>query len=293
MVIATPGRLLDLIKHNALSIAQVQTLVLDEADRLLELGFQDELNQLLKLLPTQRQNCLFSATFPEQLSTLAQDFLHAPTRIDIEPTTVNTPEIAQRAIVVDTPNRTQLLRHLIDSENWDRVLVFAASRYSAEIIALKLRKARIAAEPFHGELSQGKRTQVLADLKAQRIRVVVATDVAARGIDIVNLPVVVNYDLPRSSDDYVHRIGRTGRAGETGLAISFISTGNEAHFRLIEQRQHNKLEREIIVGFEPVEKDVSVDSNVTTQDKLNGGIKGKRPSKKDKLRALAERDSTK
>ena len=287
MVVATPGRLLDLIEHNALSISTVQTLVLDEADRLLELGFQDELNQLLKLLSAQRQNCLFSATFPEQLSTLAQGFLKSPTRIDIAATEITTPEISQRAIVVDTANRTQLLRHLIDSENWDRVLVFAASRYATEVIALKLRKARIAAEPFHGELSQGKRTQVLADFKAQRIRVVVATDVAARGIDIANLPVVVNFDLPRSTDDYVHRIGRTGRAGETGLAVSFISTGNEAHFRLIEQRQQIKVGREIIAGFEPTEKDVSV----STEDKANGGIKGKRPSKKDKLRALAAQEN--
>ena len=287
MVVATPGRLLDLIEHNALSISTVQTLVLDEADRLLELGFQDELNQLLKLLPAQRQNCLFSATFPEQLSALAQGFLKSPTRIDIAATEITTPEISQRAIVVDTANRTQLLRHLIDSENWDRVLVFAASRYATEVIALKLRKARIAAEPFHGELSQGKRTQVLADFKAQRIRVVVATDVAARGIDIANLPVVVNFDLPRSTDDYVHRIGRTGRAGEAGLAVSFISTGNEAHFRLIEQRQQVKVEREIIAGFEPTEKDVSV----STEDKSNGGIKGKRPSKKDKLRALAAQET--
>ncbi|PRC93813.1 DEAD/DEAH box helicase [Solimicrobium silvestre] len=283
IVIATPGRLLDLIKHNAVSLSFVQTLVLDEADRLLELGFADELTQLLALLPPQRQNILFSATFPEQLSQLTEDFLRTPTRIEVEHTAINKPDILQRSIVVDTDKRTQLLRHLIETMRWERVLVFAASRYSAELIAVKLRKARIAAEPFHGELSQGKRTQVLADFKACRVKVVVATDVAARGIDIAQLPVVINYDLPRSSDDYTHRIGRTGRAGLSGLAINFISTGNEAHFRLIENRQNIKLERERISGFEPLLTDVSI----STEDKGDGGIKGKRPNKKDKLRALA------
>ena len=283
IVIATPGRLLDLIQNNAVSIAAVQTLVLDEADRLLELGFADELNQLLALMPTQRQNILFSATFPEQLSSLGEQFLRQPVRIEVAATPITKPDILQRAIVVDTDKRTPLLRHLIESNHWKRVLVFVASRYSAELVAVKLRKARIAAEPFHGELSQGKRTQVLADFKANRIKVIVATDVAARGIDIVGLPVVLNYDLPRSSDDYTHRIGRTGRAGETGLAVSFISTGNEAHFRLIENRQQIQLEREQIAGFEAVASATIIDA----EDKINGGIKGKRPNKKDKLRALA------
>lgn len=283
IVIATPGRLLDLIQNNAVSIATVQTLVLDEADRLLELGFADELNQLLALMPTQRQNILFSATFPEQLSSLSQQFLRQPVRIEVAATPVTKPDILQRAIVVDTDKRTPLLRHLIESNQWKRVLVFVASRYSAELVAVKLRKARIAAEPFHGELSQGKRTQVLADFKANRIKVIVATDVAARGIDIVGLPVVLNYDLPRSSDDYTHRIGRTGRAGETGLAVSFISTGNEAHFRLIENRQQIQLEREQIAGFEAVASAKIIDA----EDKIHGGVKGKRPNKKDKLRALA------
>ena len=297
IVIATPGRLLDLVQKNALTLTTVHTFVLDEADRLLELGFADELRQLIDLLPLQRQNLLFSATFPTQLDALTQGLttsaIAAPVRLDIPATLINRPAILQRAIVVDTAQRTQLLRHLIETQKWDRVLVFAASRYSAELIAVKLRKARIAAEPFHGELSQGKRTQVVADFKAGRVKVVVATDVAARGLDIIDLPVVINYDLPRSGEDYIHRIGRTGRAGASGLAISFIATGNEAHFRLIENRHDIQLEREHIVGFEPLDNDVSVlikpapESIQSTDPNHNGGIKGKKPNKKDKLRALS------
>ena len=159
----------------------------------------------------------------------------------------------QRAIEVDAPKRTQLLRHLVQQNDWTRVLVFVATKHAAEIVADKLRKAGIDAEPFHGLLSQGKRSQVLADFKARRVRVVVATDLAARGIDIAELPVVVNYDLPRSSVDYIHRIGRTGRAGESGVAVSFVTADSDAHFRLIEKRQALDLQRETIAGFEPAE----------------------------------------
>jgi ATP-dependent RNA helicase RhlE len=170
------------------------------------------------------------------------------------------------------------------------VLVFVATKHAAEMVADKLRKARIYAEPFHGELSQGKRTQVLADFKASRLKVVIATDVAARGLDIAQLPVVVNYDLPRSAVDYTHRIGRTGRAGESGLAVSFVSADTEAHFRLIEKRQDLNLPLETVEGFEPVETAVAAaPTDGGPSAPSNGGIKGKRPSKKDKLRAAAAR----
>ena len=163
------------------------------------------------------------------------------------------------------------------------MLVFVATKHAAEIVADKLRKADIHAEPFHGELSQGKRTQVLMDFKAKAVQVVVATDVAARGIDISELPVVVNYDLPRSAVDYTHRIGRTGRAGESGMAISFVSATTQAHFSLIEKRHTINVRREQVAGFEPVEA-----APVNTADPLGtGGVKGNRPSKKDKLRAAA------
>jgi superfamily II DNA/RNA helicase len=280
IVVATPGRLLDLLDHNALTLANVRALVLDEADRLLDLGFAEELARILSLLPAQRQNLFFSATFPPAVQVLAQTLLQDPLRIDVLPTPLHRPDILQRAIRVDAGQRTQLLRQLISQEKWSRVLVFVATKHAAEIVADKLRKADIDAEPFHGELSQGKRTQVLADFKAERLTAVVATDVAARGLDITQLPVVVNYDLPRSTSDYTHRIGRTGRAGHSGLAVSFVSAGTEAHFRLIEKRQGLQLPREVIPGFEP--KDAAPPAAAGT-----GGVKGKRPNKKDKQRAAA------
>ena len=282
IIVATPGRLLDLLDHNALTLNDVQALVLDEADRLLDLGFAEELARLLTLLPRQRQNLFFSATFPPAVQTLAHTLLQDPLRITVLPDPQEQPDIVQRVIAVDASRRTQLLRQLIVQERWPRVLVFVATKHAAEIVADKLRKADIDAEPFHGELSQGKRSQVLADFKAERLTVVVATDVAARGLDIAQLPVVVNYDLPRSTSDYTHRIGRTGRAGASGLALNFVSAATEAHFRLIEKRQGLQLPREQIPGFEPVETAVP-------QADSTGGIKGKRPNKKDKLRAAAAR----
>jgi ATP-dependent RNA helicase RhlE len=285
IVVATPGRLLDLVEHNALSLRSVATLVLDEADRLLDLGFADELARILSMLPEQRQNLLFSATFPPAVHALADNLLRDPLRVDVPSTPATTPDILQRAIQVDTPRRTQLLRHLIQEHGWTRVLVFVATKYSTEHIAEKLRRAGIKAAAFHGELSQGARTQALADFKAQRLQVMVATDVAARGIDIVQLPAVVNYDLPRSTDDYIHRIGRTGRAGESGIAVSFVSASTESHLRLIEKRHRLTLAREVIAGFEPVATaapgPVAPDA---TKEATTGGVKGKRKSKKDKLR---------
>lgn len=288
IVVATPGRLIDLLEHNALKISEVSTLVLDEADRLLDLGFGEELGRILEQLPPRRQNLFFSATFPPAIEALAESMLHNPLRIEVQATPEAKPDIAQRAIEVDASRRTQLLRHLVQTEKWERVLVFVATKHAAEIVADKLRKVHIEAEPFHGELSQGKRTQVLRDFKIKAVQVVVATDVAARGIDIAQMPVVVNYDLPRSAVDYTHRIGRTGRAGESGLAVSFVSAGTEAHFKLIEKRQGITVPREQVAGFEPLETQAPNAADPAS----TGGIKGKRPSKKDKLREAAARAQT-
>lgn len=280
IVVATPGRLLDLVDKNALKLNAVETLVLDEADQLFALGFAVELGRILSLLPRRRQNLLFSATFPSEVTALAEELLHDPHRIEIESAPETIPDIVERAIEVDAPRRTQLLRHLIVEEDWARVLIFVATKYSTGHVAEKLRRLGIDAGELHGELSQGARTRTLAEFQAGKITALVATDIAARGLDFEQLPVVVNYDLPRSAIVYTHRIGRTGRAGASGEAVSFVSAATFAHFQLIEKRHGAPIPREQIPGFAP--------AMVTpTTPASAGGVKGKRKSKKDKLREAA------
>lgn len=281
VIVATPGRLLDLVDHNAVSLEEVGTLVLDEADRILDLGFADELSQILSKLPDERQNLLFSATFPKKMESIACDFLRDPKRIEIESESEEVSQIEQRAIRVDTAKRTPLLRHLIAEEKWERVLVFVGRKYTADHVADKLHRNGIEALSLHGDLSQGARSEVLRDFKSGEIQVLVATDLAARGLDIIRLPVVVNYELPRSPADYIHRIGRTGRAGEKGVAVSFVIAGATAHFNLIEKRNGLSLAREVVAGFEPTDEVLKASGT--------GGIKGHRKSKKDKLREAAAR----
>lgn len=285
LLVATPGRLLDLLAHNALTLAHVATLVLDEADRLLDQGFADELDRVLAALPARRQSLLFSATLPDAVTGLAAQALRDPQQL-LAPASADAqrPDIVQRAIVVDSARRTALLRQLIVQHAWPRVLVFVASQYASEHVADKLRRAGLGAQALHGRLSPGRRQQVLADFQAGRLAVLVATDLAARGIDVPQLGVVLNHDLPRSAVDHLHRIGRTGRAGATGLALSFISAdlpGSEAHFRMIEKRQQQRVPREQVAGFEPVAA-----QDPPPQVAL-GGVKGWRRSKKDKLREAA------
>lgn len=282
IVVATPGRLLDLLDRNAVRLDAVDVLVLDEADRLLDLGFAAERQRVLAALPARRQNLLFSATFPPDVQALADELLHDAVRVEAASQVEAVPEIEQRTIAVDAPRRTELLRHLVQQGDWRSVLVFVATRYATEHVARKLASRGVQAAPLHGEMSQSQRTRVLQDLREGALDVLVTTDLAARGIDIPGLGVVVNYDLPRSADDYVHRIGRTGRAGARGTAVSFVSAATEAHMRLIEKRQDVRLVREQVAGFEPVETEPPPRADAGT-----GGIKGKRPSKKDKLRAAA------
>ena len=263
IVVATPGRLLDLADHNAVRLSDVSTLVLDEADRLLDEGFADELTRVLALLPDRRQNLLFSATFPPDVLSLAELLLRNPVRVDVATVAATQPDIQQRSIAVDPQRRTQLLRHLIQRHGWERTLVFVATKYATEHIATKLQRLGFAACALNGDLSQGARTKALADFKAGRVRVLIATDVAARGIDVVDLAAVVNFDLPRSTADYVHRIGRTGRAGASGVAVSFVSAATEAHFRLIEKRNRFRLERERVGGFEPARQEPRTDAERT------------------------------
>jgi ATP-dependent RNA helicase RhlE len=289
IVVATPGRLLDLVDHNAIDLGDVSLLVLDEADRLLDAGFADELNRVLALLPAKRQQLLFSATFPTAVEALAQALLTNAARIDVPTEALTAPDITQRAIEVDVAQRTPLLRHLLKQEGWKQVLVFVATRYGCDLVADKLRRHGFQAAAFHADASQGARREALQAFKAGSLQVVVATDLAARGIDIIQLPAVINYDLPRSADDHVHRIGRTGRAGASGVAISFVTPEAESHFRLIEKRQGKRVARERIEGFEPKPLDAEASSAPPLDP--NGGIKGKRKSKKDKLREAAARET--
>jgi superfamily II DNA/RNA helicase len=285
IVVATPGRLLDLVDHNALQLDSVAHLVLDEVDRLLDLGFMEELNRLLTLLPCKRQNLWFSATFDNSLQPLAASMLRQPARVEIASSASTEhlePAIHQRAIAIDEKKRTLLLRHLFTQEKWKQVLVFVATRYASEHVANKLYQAGIYATALHGELSQGARQTVLQEFKDARWEVLVTTDLAARGIDIAKLPTVVNYDLPRSATDYIHRMGRTGRAGEKGDVLSFVTAASLAHWNVIQRRQSTALTLEVMEGFEPID-------TPPPAPKLNdgtGGIKGRRPSKKDKLRGL-------
>ncbi len=285
VVVATPGRLLDLVAHNALRLSGVQCLVLDEADRLLDLGFADELAKVLEQLPAQRQNLFFSATFPPSVQALALQILRDPVRVDVPVAAVPEAVVLQRAIAVDGPRPAQLLRPRIPRDPWERVLVFVATQHMAEHLATKLHQGDVYATALHGGLSQGARQETLQAFKEKRWDVVVTTDLAARGIHIDQLPVVVNFDLPRSAVDYVHRIGRTGRAGHSGLALSFVTAEQQAHWRLIEKRQGLSLPLEVVPGFEPVD--------VPPVAAGTGGIKGKRPSKKDKLRAAAAAQAAK
>ncbi|WP_457426803.1 DEAD/DEAH box helicase [Roseateles sp. P5_E7] len=283
VMVATPGRLLDLLDHNGLTLAGVQCLVLDEADRLLGLGFADELQRVIAQLPARRQNLLFSATFAPAVESLAAELLHEPVRIEIKEAP---PQITQRAIQLDRAQRLPALRQLLKDAGWERALVFVASRYTADLVSDKLFAHGFKAGVLHGELSQGARHDVLAALKAGSVKVLVATDVAARGLHVDALDAVVNYELPRSAADYTHRIGRTGRAGAEGLAISFICADSpdnaESHFRLIEKRQGQRVPRERLAGFEP--------EAVATEAQAAGGIKSTtRKSKKDKLREAAAR----
>ena len=292
LLVATPGRLLDLLDHNALTLADLGCLVLDEADRLLDLGFADELCRVLAALPVRRQTLLFSATMPDAVAALAEQVLADPLRVDaaVGDQPAPPPDISQRAILVDSGRRTALLRHLITTEAWPRVLVFVATQYASEHVADKLRRAGLKAEALHGSQSAGRRAGALAEFQAGRLQVLVATDLAARGIDLPGLGVVVQHELPRSAVDHTHRIGRTGRAGAAGLAVSFIladAPGSEAHFRLIEKRQQQRVVREVVPGFEPAAPPLP-----TAVADGDGGIKGRRPSKKDKLRAAVAAAAT-
>jgi ATP-dependent RNA helicase RhlE len=236
ILVATPGRLLELVESNAVHLSSVQTLVVDEADKMLDLGFQEEMNRIVGLLPAIRQNLLFSATLNPEIEAINQLLLHDPMVIKIESEEENIDQINQLAYFVAEEKKGPLLRHLIKTNDWKQVLVFVSSTRRADNVAKKLQVNGIDAMAIHGDKTQGVRTDLLTKFKHGRIRVLVATDLLARGIDIEALPHVINYELPRSPKDYIHRIGRTGRADASGEAISLVSPAEEQHFRVIQKK---------------------------------------------------------
>jgi len=276
IVVATPGRLLDIISKKQINLSFVEYLVLDEADKMLDLGFQEELDLLLEQIPSKRQNLLFSATYPEKVLEIASKITKEAKEVFLEEKeTVEL--INQRAIKVNSENRSALLRHLLKKEKFEKVLVFMATNRAADNLAAKFRKYGFNAESFHGHLDQEERNYTLEDFKNKQIDILFSSDISARGLHIDDITCVVNYDLPRSPADYVHRIGRTARAGKSGTAISFLTLENYEHFKLIEKRSNINLEKEEIEGFE-------LNGTPLKKKKGEAPVKGKRKSKKDKLR---------
>ncbi|MBZ9650749.1 DEAD/DEAH box helicase [Psychroflexus montanilacus] len=269
ILIATPGRLIDLNNQGLLSLSKVEILVLDEADRMLDMGFLRDIKKIMGLIPKQRQTLLFSATFSKEIRTLANDFLKNPISVESTPENTTVEAIEQQVYRVAKEKKTDLLIKLISEGNWDQVLVFTRTKHGANKLAKKLEAAKIGAAAIHGNKSQGARTKALAGFKSGTVKVLVATDIASRGLDIPLLPYVVNFELPNVSEDYVHRIGRTGRAGASGLAVSLVSADETVFLRDIEKLIGSKIPMDILEGFEP-------DPNASTKP-FNPQQRGNKP----------------
>lgn len=254
VLVATPGRLLDLYNQNAVKFDQLEVLVLDEADRMLDMGFIRDIRKILALLPKQRQNLLFSATFSDEIRELAKGLVNNPIEISVTPPNSTAKTVEQCIYTTDVKKKAPLLERLIKEGDWRQVLVFTSTKHGANRLATLLNDAGITAAAIHGNKSQSARTSALANFKSGEVRVLVATDIAARGIDIPQLPQVVNYDLPKQAEDYVHRIGRTGRAGETGKAISLVAALDADHLFSIERLIQQLLPRYELKGLEATNK---------------------------------------
>ena len=288
VVVATPGRLLDHLQRKTIDLSKIDVLVLDEADRMLDMGFIRDIKKIFKFLPNKRQNLLFSATFSDDIRRLAADLLNKPTEISVAARNQPADRVKQIVYPVDKGRKRELLSHRIGTENWQQVLVFARTKRGANRLAENLSRDGLNAEAIHGNKSQAARTRALRDFKAGRVRVLVATDIAARGLDIDRLPHVVNYELPYVPEDYVHRIGRTARAGQEGEAISLVCVEEHNLLRDIEQLLKRKIDKEIIPGYEP-------DSRIKAEPVRRGGSQrpsgrgGARPGKNARAKAAKKR----
>jgi len=274
LLIATPGRLLDLYKQNAVRFNQLEVLVLDEADRMLDMGFIHDIKRILALLPPKRQNLLFSATFSKEIRELAKGLVHDPVEISVTPRNSTAETVKQWVSPVDKNAKAPLLIKLIKEQDWHQVLVFTRTKHGANKLTTQLDKAGIKAAAIHGNKSQGARTKALSEFKSNKLQALVATDIAARGLDIDQLPQVVNFDLPNVPEDYVHRIGRTGRAGATGQAVSLVCADEVDQLRAIEKLINQLLTRQVIDGFDPVHA-----LPESSLDKRPAGQRRRRPNK--------------
>ncbi|MDA1342795.1 MAG: DEAD/DEAH box helicase [Methyloglobulus sp.] len=270
VLVATPGRLMDLYSQNAVKFSQLEILVLDEADRMLDMGFIRDIRKIMALLPKRRQTLMFSATFSNEIRSLGKDLLHTPEFIEVSPRNAAANTVKQWVHPVDQKRKPELLSHLVRHHGWAQVLVFTRTKHGANRVAAKLEQDGITAAAIHGNKSQGARTRALADFKNGEIRVLVATDIASRGLDIEQLPQVVNFDLPNIAEDYVHRIGRTGRAGATGQAVSLVSIDEKQMLTGIEKLIRQTLPRETLVGFEP---DTTIPAAPPVQNRPRSALK--------------------
>jgi ATP-dependent RNA helicase RhlE len=275
VLIATPGRLLDLQNQGFLSLSNVEILVLDEADRMLDMGFLRDIKRIISLLPSKTQNLLFSATFSKDIKKLATEFLYQPAIVEVSPENSTVDKINQKIYRVAKDKKTGLIIKLISEGNWKQVLVFTRTKHGANRLCKKMISAGISAAAIHGNKTQGARTKALAGFKSNSIRVLVATDIAARGLDIPLLPHVINFEIPNISEDYVHRIGRTGRAGASGEALSLVSADETSYLKSIEKLVGIKIPTEVIEGFEP-------DPNASTEPLKRGQQQGKNNPKHKK-----------
>jgi len=282
IVVATTGRLLDVLDKKQMNLSHIQYFVLDEADKMLTLSFDKELDLILEALPSQRQNLLFSATYPPKMQQIASRITLNAREISVADELPTVAQITQRVIEVNPHNRSALLRYLLKKEKHKQVLVFMSSKRATDNIAQKFRKQGYLADSFHGDLHQEDRNYTLKQFKEQKLQILFTTDLVSRGLDIDGVSCVINFDLPRSPADYIHRIGRTARAGKSGIAITFIGHEEQEHFKLIEKRSQIKLTREQIEGFE-------LTGDAPIKEKGKAPIKGKGKSKKDKLREKALR----